>query len=56
MDKKYKKYEYLYNKHIINKRSISNKMTLYNIIIKDYRFLDENNLITCCKGCHINIH
>ena len=30
-------------------------LKLYNIIIKDNRFLDENNLITCCMNCHINI-
>lgn len=26
---------------------------LYTIIIKDTRFTDLNNLITCCKNCHL---
>ena len=26
---------------------------LYTIIVKDSRFLDLNNLITCCKECHL---
>lgn len=29
---------------------------LYNIIIRDPRFLDLDNLITYCRDCHINIH
>lgn len=29
---------------------------LYNIIIRDSRFLDLDNLITYCSDCHINIH
>lgn len=34
-----------------------NKQELYNIIVNDKRFLDENNLITVCKNCHLyNIH
>lgn len=28
------------------------RTNLYNIIVKDDRFLDENNLITFCKECH----
>lgn len=28
---------------------------LYEIIINDHRFLDENNLITYCKKCHLCI-
>lgn len=28
------------------------RTSLYNIIVKDNRFLDENNLITFCKECH----
>ena len=28
------------------------RLALYNIITKDKRFLDENNLITFCKECH----
>lgn len=31
---------------------VEDRMKLYNIIIKDDRFLDENNLITFCKECH----
>ena len=34
---------------------IKNVNDLYNIIIKDPRFLDENNLITYCKNCHLFI-
>ena len=29
---------------------------LYDIIVRDVRFLDENNLITLCKECHKKIH
>lgn len=29
---------------------------LYNIAVKDSRFLDLNNLITYCPCCHYNIH
>lgn len=32
------------------------KLKLYEIIIKDKRFLDLDNLITLCKSCHIKIH
>lgn len=32
--------------------SIDGKAMLYDIIVKDERFLDENNLITYCKDCH----
>ena len=28
------------------------RQKLYNIIVKDERFLDEDNLITYCKDCH----
>ena len=31
------------------------KEKLYNIIIRDERFNDENNLITYCKNCHLFI-
>lgn len=30
--------------------------TLYNIIVKDSRFLDPNNLITLCPSCHYKEH
>lgn len=33
--------------------AIQNVNELYNIIISDPRFLDENNLITYCKDCHL---
>lgn len=32
---------------------IDNVNELYNIIINDKRFLDEDNLITYCKNCHL---
>lgn len=32
------------------------KQALYFLIIQDPRFLDENNIITLCKECHINQH
>ena len=32
---------------------IKNVNELYNIVIGDKRFLDEDNLITYCKNCHL---
>lgn len=32
---------------------VENVNELYNIVIKDKRFLDEDNLITYCKNCHL---
>lgn len=32
---------------------IDDRYKLYNIIIQDEQFLDENNLITFCKNCHL---
>ena len=29
---------------------------LYQIIVDDKRFLDEDNLITLCKECHLKVH
>lgn len=29
---------------------------LYDIAVKDSRFIDLNNLITCCKDCHYKLH
>lgn len=26
---------------------------LYNIAVKDSRFTDLDNLVTCCKNCHL---
>lgn len=34
----------------------SDRLTLYDIITHDKRFLDEENLITLCKECHIKVH
>lgn len=36
----------------LNPDSEHDRLELYQIIIKDDRFLDENNLITYCKYCH----
>lgn len=35
-----------------NLNPIDNLEELYKIAVKDYRFLDINNLITYCKNCH----
>lgn len=32
---------------------VQNVNELYNIVINDNRFLDEDNLITYCKDCHL---
>lgn len=32
------------------------RLLLYELVIKDNRFLDESNLVTLCKSCHIKIH
>lgn len=32
-----------------------NQEELYNIIVNDARFLDENNLVTYCRDCHLFI-
>lgn len=46
-------------KEITNEHSTldikDNVNELYNIIIKDDRFNDLNNLITCCKKCHLYV-
>ena len=40
----------------IDYNSESGKMMMYDIISKDKRFLDLDNLITLCKECHILEH
>jgi len=37
--------------HDIN--TIDERIALYKIIVQDSRFLDDNNLITYCKDCHL---
>lgn len=37
----------------LNPANVDDRMSLYNIITHDKRFLDENNLITLCKSCHL---
>lgn len=39
----------------INLEEKGNLLEMYNIIINDKRFIDENNLITLCKDCHNKI-
>lgn len=36
-------------------KNIKDEEKLYDIVIKDKRFLDEKNLITYCKDCHLFI-
>lgn len=39
-----------------NLENTEDKLKLYEIIVYDKRFLDQNNLITLCKSCHQKIH
>ena len=41
---------------LLNPQNTTDQVELYNIITHDRRFLDEDNLITLCKDCHIKVH
>lgn len=36
----------------LDPNDVQQRLELYNIIVSDKRFLDENNLITYCRNCH----
>lgn len=39
----------------LNPSDLNDRAKLYDIITKDQKFLDENNLITFCKDCHFRL-
>ena len=42
------------NEHpMLDPNDVDDKLELYEIITHDPRFLDEDNLITFCKDCHL---
>ena len=41
---------------LLHPQNTTDQVELYNIITHDRRFLDEDNLITLCKDCHIKVH
>ena len=48
--------EILEENNTLDPSNIDDRQKLYDITIKDERFLDEKNLITLCKQCHIKRH